>query len=94
MKRSQRETEDDDDMDTRSVETTPAGNGNKAEVAQTFATYLLIQAEVPASKKGTDTMKKHLTNIYKTIKEADDSAAFSIYKSESEYGSDKKSINK
>ena len=90
MKRSRRETDKDDEDDDMSVQTTPAGNGTKSEVAHNYATYLLFRAEVPASKKGTETMKTQLANIYSTIKEADEKAAFSIYKSESEFGSDKK----
>ena len=64
------------------------GNDSAATTSHRYCSFMLLRTEVVASKKGTETMREQFSTIMSTLREADDSLAFSPYKSEIEQGSD------
>ena len=75
----------DDDVSTS---TDTATNKSKKTLATNHATFLTFAFEVPKSAKGSETMRLQISKLFKILRDADDSLAFSHYKLDSTLATD------
>ena len=66
------------DEDAMSIDTTPAANGPTS--THKFSLYCMLRTEISRSKKGTTLMRSKLLETLRIIRDADDKACFTVYK--------------
>ena len=64
------------------LDKTMQANNSDNDYDHQQASFLMLRAEVISSKKGTETMQTKLVRIFSVLHEADDSIAFTPFKSD------------
>ncbi len=72
------QAEKEKENDDMSVDTTSASN--TSTLLSTYATFITLRFEVKASSKGSETMRKKLSELYKILLQADTKIQFSKFK--------------